>query len=193
MEEFREKLRLSMQAYSDDRSELELQENLLHQAAQSLDFVPTEEQIEKEIDIQLGGISEQFAQQGMNLEMYCQFTGTNMEQLRESAKESAVMSLRMQATIDEIAALENIKASEQEIEDALQVVADHNGMTVEDIRPFYNEDMEKGLANNIVIGKVMRLIRDNAVITECAHCHGHCHDEHCHCDDHCHDEHCHCC
>ena len=45
-EQFRQKLADSMQAYTDDRGEMDLQDRLLRQAAETLDFTPNEKLLE---------------------------------------------------------------------------------------------------------------------------------------------------
>ena len=203
MEDFREKLADSMQAFADENSEMELQDKLFAKAAESLDYVPTEDEIEHELDEQIARLSEDMAQHGLNLEMYCQFSGTTEEQIREEIREKAVETLRGQAVIDKIAELENLSVDEQELEKAFAMLAAQNGMPVEFLKEHCNDEVKKDIEHSVLIGKVMRIIRENAVVTEgCSHCHGHCHEhEHCHdenCDCHehedcgCHGDHCHC-
>ena len=52
-EEMRTKLGQSLQAYTDERGEMDLQDRLLRQAAETLEFEPTEQQIQVEIDEQM--------------------------------------------------------------------------------------------------------------------------------------------
>lgn len=167
MDEFRKEIALSMQSYVDEQAEMGLQNKLLLQAAETLDYTPTKEEIEQELDRQLGDISADLAQQGLNLEMYCQLTGNTIDQIRNEAKGSAEQFLRVQAVIEEIAKLENITADEDETNRALEIVAQQNGITLEQLREFSaeNSDLEKSVAHSVVMGKVMRLIRDSAEIT----------------------------
>ncbi len=179
MEEFREKLAASMQAYSDENSEMELQDKLFAKAADSLDYVPSEEEVEHELDEQMARLSEDMAQHGLNLEMYCQFTGTTEEQIRGDIREKAVQNLRGQAVVDRIAALENLTVDEQDLEKAFTILAAQNGMPLELLKEHCNEEIEKEISRSVLIGKVMRIIRESAVVTEeCCHGHDHCH---CHC------------
>ena len=92
-EEFRVKLTESMQAYTDERGEMDLQDRLLRMAADTLEFEPTDAQIEAELDEQMNNMEAQLAQQGLNLEMYCQFMQTTKETLREEARGYAVTSV----------------------------------------------------------------------------------------------------
>ena len=168
MEEFREKLAHSMQHYVDDQAEMELQNRLLIQAAESLDYTPGEEEIEKEVEQQLADISATLAQQGLTLEMYCQFTGNTVDNMKAEAKGDAKKMLCIEAAINEIAALENISATEDEIDRALEIIAQQNGLTIDQIKEFSTkeEGLEKSVVHSVIMGKVMRLIRDSAEITE---------------------------
>lgn len=179
MEEFRKNLFDSMQAYSDESSEMEVQDKLFAKAAESLDYVPSEEEIEREIDEQMERLSEDMAQHGLSLDMYCQFSGTTKEQVREEIREKAAQNLRGQAVVDKVAELENLSVDEEDLEKAFSVLAAQNGMPLELLKEHCDEEIKKEISRSILIGKVMRVIRESAVvkIEECGH-------EHCNC--HCH-------
>ena len=161
-----EKMRQSLQDYSNDRGEMELQDRLLRQAAETLEFDPTEEQISAELDAQMENLSAQLAQQGLNLEMYCQFLNTTKEQLREDARANAIQSIRCQAAIELIVSLENLEATQEDIGEAVAVVARQNKMTVEELKPYYDAQFEAAVVRSILTSKAMRLIRDAATVTE---------------------------
>ena len=163
--EMHRKLGESMQAYSNDRGEMDLQDQLLRQAAETLEFNPTEAQIADEVENQMQNLSAQLAQQGLNLEMYCSFMGTDEEKLRADMRANAENSVRMQATIELIVDLEQLTASKEELGEALAIVARQNNMTVEQIKPFYDAEFEQALTRSILTSKVMQLIRENATVT----------------------------
>ena len=162
LEEMRQKLRRSMQSYADERGEMDLQDRLLRQAAETLEFQPTESQIKEEVENQLQNLSAQLAQQGLNLQMYCSFMNTDEDKLRADMRANAENSVRMQAAIELIADLEQLEATKEELGEALAVVARQNNMTVEQIKAYYDAEFEQALIRSILTGKVMRLIRDAA-------------------------------
>ena len=166
MEELREKMGESMQAFTDERGEMDLQDRLLRQAAETLEFEPSESQIQAELDEQIRNLSAQLAQQGLNLEMYCQFMNTSEEKLREDARANAVASVRVQAAIELIASLENLEPSKEEISQAVAVIAHQNRMTVEELKPYYDAEFEAAVIRSVLTSKVMKLIRDSAEITQ---------------------------
>ena len=164
--EMREKLGESLQSYTDERGEMDLQDRLLRQAAATLEFDPTEEQLNAELDNQMNNLKAQLAQQGLTLEMYCSFMSTTPEKLREDAKADAEVSIRMQAAIEQIVSIENLEATEEEIGKAVAVIARQNNMTLEQLKPYYDAQFEAAVVRSVLTSKVMSLIREAAEITE---------------------------
>ena len=166
LEQMRSRLQESMQAYADNQGEMDLQDQLLRQAAQTLDYTPSEEEIAQGVDEQIKVLQAQLAQQGLSLEMYCSFMGTTEEKLREDSRETAIAALRSQAAIEKIIALEQLEADAADIEKAIEVIARRNNMTVEQLEPYMDAQFQQMVTKSVLTGKVMRLIRDAATVTE---------------------------
>ena len=166
VEEMRQRMQESMQGYSDERGEMELQDQLVRQAAESLDTEVSEEQLAKAVDEQLQVLQAQLARQNLSLEMYCSFMGKSEEELREEAKPAAEASVKVQAAIDRIVELENLEATQEEIGEALALIARQNGMEVEQLKSMYDAEMEKAIIRSVLTTKAMELIRAHAEIVE---------------------------
>ena len=163
--EMHQKMGEAMQDYADNRGEMDLQDRLLRMAAQTLEFQPTDAQIDAEVDNQMQNMSAQLAQQGLNLDMYCSFMNTTQEALRADMRADAEKAVQMQATIELIADLEQMTASKEEIGEALALVARQNNMTVEQLQPYYDAEFEQAMTRSILTSKVMQLIRESATVT----------------------------
>ncbi len=163
-EEMRKLFAKSLQDYTDERGELELREKLLRQACDSLEFTPSETQIESEINDQMAAMQEQLAQQGLSMAMYCQFMNTTEEKLREDARGSAIVAVKIQATIEQIAYIENMEATEEEIAELISAIARQNNMTIEQLQSNIGADFGVAVVRSVLTNKVMKLIRDNAEI-----------------------------
>jgi trigger factor len=168
LEEMRAKMQESLQAYADERGEMDLQDRLLRQAAATLDYTPTAEEMEYALDQQMETLKAQLARQGLSIEMYCSFLGTDEAKLREEARAAAEAMLRSQAAIDRIVMLEGLEAEPDEIAEALAVICRQNDMTMEQLKPYYDAEFEKAVVRSVLSTKATKLIRDAAVITETA-------------------------
>jgi trigger factor len=147
---------------------MDLQDRLLRQAAATLDYTPTAEEMEYAMDQQMETLKAQLARQGLSIEMYCSFLGTDEQKLREEARAAAEAMLRSQATIDRIVILEGLEAEPDEIAEALAVICRQNDMTMEQLKPYYDAEFEKAVVRSVLSTKVTKLIRDAAIITETA-------------------------
>ncbi len=162
LEQMRQKLGESLQAFADERGEMDLQDRLLRQAAETLEFEPSQAQIDAEVENQMQNLTAQLTQQGLQMEMYCSFMGTTEDKLREDFRNNAKIAVQLQAAVELIADLENLTATKEEIEEAKAVVARQNRMTLEQLQPYCDAEFEQALTRSILTSKVMRLIRDAA-------------------------------
>ena len=164
--ELREQLKKSMQEQVDQRAEMDLQDRLLRQAAATLDFIVDPEELEKAVTQQLQNLEAQLAQQGLNLQMYCQFMNTTEEDLRKDAYPAAEAAMRNMAAVDKIVELEKLEATQEELTQAITAICRNNGITPEDLKDIYDEEFEKAVMRSVLTGKVMAFIREAAIVTE---------------------------
>ena len=164
--EMQKKMQESLQAYTDERGEMDLQDQLLSQAAATLEFEISEKMLADAVEDQMNNMRAQLAQQGLSLDMYCQFMSTTEDALREDIKPTAEAALRSRAAIDEIVMIEGLQADEEEIANALAVICRHNNITMDELKEQYDAALEQMVINSVLTGKVMRLIRDAATIVE---------------------------
>ena len=164
--EMKEQYAKAFQDYADNQSEMELQDNLLRAAAKTIAYTPADAEIDAELDAHLETLKGQLAEKGLTLEMYLQFMKTTEEKLRADARADAVTSLKIKATIDKVVELEKLEVSEDEMEAALEVVCRQNNMTVDMLKPHIDEEFTATITRSILMGKVMRLIRDAAEVVD---------------------------
>lgn len=78
---------------------------------------------------------------------------------------NAVMSLKMQEATARIAQLEHLEVTQEERDTAVTVICRQNHMGLEDLKPYMNEEFYTAVDRSVMMGKVMRLIRDAAEVT----------------------------
>ena len=166
MDEMREKMKQSLQAYADEQGEMDLQDQLIRMAADTLELEISAEELKAGVEEQISTMTAQLAQQGLNLEMYCSFMNTTEEQLRIDAEESAKAAIRIKAATDKIAEQEKLEATQEEIGVACATIARQNNMTIEQLKPYYDAEFEAAVIRTVLMSKAMKVVRDAAEITE---------------------------
>mgnify|MGYP003308276306 CR=1 FL=1 len=78
----------------------------------------------------------------------------------------AEAALRNLAAVEKIVELEHLEATQEEIGQALAVIARQNNMTVEQLQAGIDADFSVAVVRSVLTNKVMKLIRDAAEIEE---------------------------
>ena len=120
---------------------------------------------EQRIDSLVRSFDQQLQQQGMNLKMYCQYTGMDEDSLRDTYRERAESEVKLRLALEKIAELEGLEVSEEEINNGLSEIAVANNVDVETIKRFiplgdYTADMK--------VQKAVDLVKENAVVDNSA-------------------------
>lgn len=145
-------------------SEGALRDELVEKAAANTEVEIPASMIKNEVDRMLQEFGQRLQMQGMNLDLYFQFSGQNEEALREQMKEDAENRVRVSLTLEAIAAAENIQVSEEDITAELDTMAAQFGMTVEQIKTALGGTTV--LENDIRTKKTVELLVENAKISE---------------------------
>ena len=165
-DKLREALRESIQRYTDERGNMDLEDRLIRKAAQTLEFDPTDDEMETALDEQMDSLAGQLARQGLSLEMYVQFTGKSISELREENRGDARENLRIRTAIEKIVELEGITVSDEEMNAAVADVAKENELTPEQMQAYVSEEFLDAVKRSVELRKVMKLVQDSAVLIE---------------------------
>ena len=165
LEEMKQKLRQSLQDYYDERAEMEVQDALMRQAAATLDYTPSAQELKEGIDAQVELLKAQLGRKGLTLEAYLQFTGKTEQQIRDDAKPEAENSLRIQKSAERIALLEGLTATDEDYANELAAICRQNGLTMEQLKPHMNAQFEASVRDNIRMKKAIAFVRANADVT----------------------------
>ena len=166
MAQMRQGVGKALQAYYDDRAEAELLDSLIRQAAATLDYAPTQAELDRAVDEELNNLRAQLAQQGLTLDAYCSFIGKPEAQLRDELLPDAKQGLLIRTAIQKIAALEAIAAEDAEIEAAQREICRQNNINLDQLDDDSVGAFEQAVTQTVVARKVLQLVRAAAKITE---------------------------
>ncbi len=99
----------------------------------------------------------------IKVEDYLKYTGTTMEQFRDSFKEIAKKQVDLRLCLEQIANEQNVEVTAEDIEKEYAELAEQYKMTAENVKAALSEDAIKG---DIRIEKALDFVRSNAKIEE---------------------------
>lgn len=145
---------------NDNESEIEQQ--LLDKLAENVVGDIPEVMYENEVDNQLRDIQYRLSSQGMDFNMYLQYTGMSVEDYKEQLKPSAEKNVKVRLALEKIIELESLEVSDEEVDEEYEKVAKQYGMEKDDVKKAVAEDTVKG---DLKMRKAVKFVRDNAKVT----------------------------
>lgn len=158
------KIRTRLEESKKHDAEHHVRDNVVEKAAANAEVDVPEVMVTNEVDRMLQEFEQRLQMQGMNLELYFQFSGQDEAALREQMKEEAANRVRMNLTLEAIAKEENIEVSPEEVDAELNKMAEMYNMTVENIAAALGS--LEGLRADIQVRKAVELLVENSKIVE---------------------------
>ncbi|RUT60071.1 trigger factor [Clostridium botulinum] len=119
--------------------------------------------IEKEIENMVRDLEMRLKYQGLDLKSYYEFTNSSEEKVKEYMRETAEKRVKTDLIMQEIAKVEDIKATEEELkEKAMEVAKQYGQKDVEKTAELIANAQKAYLEIDIVNGKVLDLLVENS-------------------------------
>ena len=128
VEDLKAKTKENLIKREETRIENEYKGKVVDAVVDGVNFEIPEAIVEREIQFQINRFAQQLQMQGMSLNQYFEMTGQNIEKMRESIKESAEKSVKRDLVLNEIAKVEKVEATEEEVNAELDRTAIMYGM-----------------------------------------------------------------
>ena len=112
-------------------------------------------------------MADEFAQrlsyQGLQLDQYFQFTGLNRETFLEQMKPQALKRIQTRLVLEAVVAAENIVATEAELDEEIEKMAQMYQMEAEQLKGFVGESEKEQMMKDIAVQKAVTFVTDAAV------------------------------
>ena len=116
--------------------------------------------VETQLDAFVDDISDRLAYQGLRVEDYFAYMGTNEADYRKSREQEAKEAVKTSLVLQEIVKVENIEATQEDINQKLEELAERMGKKVSEVKKTMNANQESIVRNNIISEKVIKLLKE---------------------------------
>ncbi len=161
VEEYRNDIKTKLEEAAVSQAESSFENALMNKLIEKVDAPIPNCMYEQRIDSLMRSFEQQLRQQGMDLKLYFQYTGMDMDSFRETYRDRAQNEVKLRLALEKIAELENIEVSEEEINNGLGELAAANKVDVETIKKFIPLD---DYTMDLKVQKAVDLVKENAVI-----------------------------
>ncbi len=145
-----------------ERSEREFEEAVITAVAGNAKVEIPEVMVEKEVDKMVQNLQQRLQYQGLTLEQYFQFTGTDEEKMREYMRANAQTKVKVDLVLEAIEKAENIEATEEEIrEKAVEVAKMYSASEDEKMIDLLMQSQQAALRADVITNKTIKLLIEN--------------------------------
>lgn len=134
LDALKEKIKNRLKSEREHEAKHKVENEVLEKAALNAEMDIPEEMIDNEIDRMVKEFDQRLQAQGLNLELYKQFSGQTEEALREQMREDAEKRVRVSLTLEAIVKAENIEVTDEEVNAELEKMAETYNMSVDDLK-----------------------------------------------------------
>jgi trigger factor len=132
--ELKEKIEKRLQESKKNEAETAVRETLVNKASDNAEVEIPEVMVKAEVDRMMQEFEQRLQMQGMNLDLYFQFSGQTEEDLRGQMTEDAGKRVRTNLTLEAIAAAENLEVTDEEAEEEVNKMAEQYNMSADNIK-----------------------------------------------------------
>lgn len=164
IDELRTKLKERTAEEKKNAADTALRDELVEAAAENATIDVPHVMVHNEEHRMIDDFARRLEMQGMNLDLYYQFSGQTHEDLHKQFHEDAVKRVRVSLTLEAIAAAENIEVSEEDINEELNNMSSQFNMDIDQIKAALGG--VSMLENDLRMQKTIDFLVDNAKVTE---------------------------
>lgn len=159
--EYREDIKSKLEDAAANQAESGFENAVMQTLIDKVDSPIPNCMYEQRIDALVRSFDQQLQQQGMDLKLYFQYTGMDMDSFRETYRDRAVGEVKLRLALEKIAELENLEPTEEEITNGLAEIASANNVDVDTIKRFIPLD---DYTTDLKVQKAVELVKENAVV-----------------------------
>ncbi|GLI06645.1 trigger factor [Paenibacillus tyrfis] len=163
LDEYKADLENKLKERKQSEADRKKENDLVEKASETAQVEIPEVMINDEAEQMVKEFENRLRTQGMNIDMYYQFTGQSAEDLKGQMRSDAEKRVRNNLVLEAIAKAENLEATEEEINAELENLAQMYGRSVDEIRTIFASNGNLGsLLQDIVNRKTVKFLVDNS-------------------------------
>ena len=162
LEERRADIRKNLEENAERKAENDQRTAVIEKASENITVDIPAVMIDNRVTAMIQEMSMRLEQQGMKMEQYLQFAGTDIAKIREDYRETAEKNVRTDLMLEEVAKAEDIKVEGKDLDQEVALMAMQYGATPKQVQKIIKEQGRLGdLAATVLRKKTAQFIIDS--------------------------------
>lgn len=162
--EYKADVRTKLEKAAEDKAKSETENRVVEKAIENAEFEIPNAMLEAQIDNIVRDFSQRLSYQGMNLDMYLQYTGQNMEAFRANFNDQAKKQIEGSLVLEAIQKQEGIEAGPEETELYLVDMSKKYNMELDKLKELLGDAEMANIKQELAVQKTIEMLVNNAVV-----------------------------
>ncbi len=162
VDEYKASVKAKLEENAEKTEDRKVEDQLLDALCEKIEGEIPEVMYENEAENCVRDYENRLRYQGMDLATFMKYTGQTIETLKTQFRPQAEKQVKTRLALEYIAKVENLEATEEDINTEYQKIADAYGIEIDKVKASIEAE---AIAADVKVGKAVLLVRDNAVIT----------------------------
>ena len=162
LDELKVSIRKGMEENNDRQADQQVENDLIEQVVNGMQAEIPQAMYDSRVDELVRDFEYRLSQQGLKMDMYLQYMGMTMDQLRAQFADQAEKQVKMRLAMEAIVDKENLVTSDEEFEAEVKRIADAYKMEPEKVKSIVDADAVK---KDLAVNKAIDLVKEKANIT----------------------------
>ena len=161
LEDYKKDIEKRLSQKLEQEKERKVENDLLEKIVEASKVEIPEILIERQLDIFIRDLETRLSFQGLKLEEYLDYVGTNVSDLRKERREQAEQTVKTRLVLEALVKKENMVVSEEELDSALKETAERYKKTVEEYKKSLDDRTIAYYQNDILMKKLLDFLKSN--------------------------------
>ena len=166
LDEYKADIRAKLEAQAAERDNNNFTNAVIEKVLENASVEIPEAMIERQIDSMMRDFEYRLMGNGLKLDDFIKYTGSDMQAFRENYRGQAIKSVKAHLVLEAIEKAEAIDATEEQIDKQLEAFAAQTGKTVEEFKASLSESDIEYFKADAIRDNCVKFLADNAKVEE---------------------------
>jgi len=166
LDEYKKSIKERLEKAAADKVKTETENAAVEKAVENAKVEIPEAMISEQCEKMVEDFAQRLQYQGLNINQYMQYSGSSVEQMKDSFKPQAEKQLKTTLVLEAIAKKENIDVTDEEVGDKIAEMAKQYNMEVEKLKELLHDHDIENIKGDISLNKVIDMIVNKAKISK---------------------------
>jgi len=160
LEEYKADIRKKLEENAREAADKRYEDEIIKKAVENAEVDIPEVMVEHEIDNIMRRLDFTLRYQGMDINSYMEMMGTDEQSLRNGHRERALQQVKTQLVLEKISQVEQVEASEEEIEAEIAKMAENYKQNTEDFKKHLQNDDIEYIKDTVITRKTIKIMTE---------------------------------